>query len=145
MTAYIALLRKQPGSDYGVDFPDFPGCITAGRTLEEARRMAGEALAFHVDGMREDDEPIPPPSSMDAIMADPLSRDAIAFLVDLPEKSRRAVRINVSLPEDIVQSIDRVSANRSRIGDGCYIRVCDLNRQRNQNDKNPSLRADNVP
>ncbi|MGA9011239.1 MAG: type II toxin-antitoxin system HicB family antitoxin [Acetobacteraceae bacterium] len=114
MTAYIALLRKQPGSDYGVDFPDFPGCITAGRTLEEARRMAGEALAFHVDGMREDDEPIPPPSSMDAIMADPLSRDAIAFLVDLPEKSRRAVRINVSLPEDIVQSIDRVSANRSR-------------------------------
>jgi predicted RNase H-like HicB family nuclease len=114
MTAYIALLRKQPGSDYGVDFPDFPGCITAGRTLEEARRMAGEALAFHVDGMREDDEPIPPPSSMDAIMADQLSRDAIAFLVDLPEKSRRAVRINVSLPEDIVQSIDRVSANRSR-------------------------------
>ncbi|HEY6440447.1 MAG TPA: type II toxin-antitoxin system HicB family antitoxin [Acetobacteraceae bacterium] len=114
MTAYIALLRKQSGSDYGVDFPDFPGCITAGRTLEEARRMAGEALAFHVDGMREDDEPIPPPSSMDAIMADPLSRDAIAFLVDLPEKSRRAVRINVSLPEDIVQSIDRVSANRSR-------------------------------
>jgi predicted RNase H-like HicB family nuclease len=114
MTAYIALLRKQPGSDYGVDFPDFPGCITAGRTLEEARRMAGEALAFHVDGMREDDEPIPPPSSMDAIMANPLSRDAIAFLVDLPEKSRRAVRINVSLPEDIVQSIDRVSANRSR-------------------------------
>ena len=76
--------------------------------------MAGEALAFHVDGMREDDEPIPPPSSMDAIMADPLIRDAIAFLVDLPEKSRRAVRINVSLPEDIVQSIDRVSANRSR-------------------------------
>ena len=114
MTAYIALLRKQPGSDYGVDFPDFPGCITAGRTLEEARRMAGEALAFHVDGMREDDEPIPPPSLMDAIMADPLSRDAIAFLVDLPEKSRRAVRINVGLPEDIVQSIDRVSANRSR-------------------------------
>jgi predicted RNase H-like HicB family nuclease len=114
MTAYIALLRKQSGSDYGVDFPDFPGCITAGRTLEEARRMAGEALAFHVDGMREDDEPIPPPSSMDAIMANPLSRDAIAFLVDLPEKSRRAVRINVSLPEDIVQSIDRVSANRSR-------------------------------
>jgi|ERR1700722_2723391 predicted RNase H-like HicB family nuclease len=114
MTAYIALLRKQSGSDYGVDFPDFPGCITAGRTLEEARRMAGEALAFHVDGMREDDEPIPPPSSMDAIMADPLIRDAIAFLVDLPEKSRRAVRINVSLPEDIVQSIDRVSANRSR-------------------------------
>jgi len=69
MTSYIALLRKQPRSDYGVDFPDFPGCITAGRSLEEARRMAAEALAFHVDGMREDAQPVPPPSSMDTIMA----------------------------------------------------------------------------
>jgi len=114
MTAYIALLRKQPRSDYGVDLPDFPGCVTAGRTLEEARRMAAEALSLHVDGMREDGEPIPPPSPMDAIMADPHNRDAIGFLVDLPPKSRRAVRINVSLPEDVVQSIDRIAANRSR-------------------------------
>jgi predicted RNase H-like HicB family nuclease len=114
MTSYIALLRKDPRSDYGVDFPDFPGCITAGRTLEEARRMAAEALAFHVDGMREDGDPVPPPSPMDAIMANPHNRNAIAFLVDLPAKSRRAVRINVSLPEDVVQSIDRVAANRSR-------------------------------
>ena len=114
MTAYIALLRKQPRSDYGVDFPDFPGCITAGRTLDEARRMASEALLFHVDGMREDGTSIPLPSSVDEIMTDPRNRDAVAFLVDLPERSRRAVRINVSLPEDIVQSIDRVAANRSR-------------------------------
>ena len=114
MAAYIALLRKDPRSDYGVDFPDFPGCVTAGRTLEEARRMAGEALAFHVDGMRQDGEAVPPPSSMDTIMADRHNRGAVAFLVDLPAKSRRAVRINVSLPEDVVQSIDRISANRSR-------------------------------
>jgi predicted RNase H-like HicB family nuclease len=114
MTSYIALLRKDPRSDYGVDFPDFPGCITAGRTLEEARRMAAEALAFHVDGMREDGDAIPPPSPMDAIMVDQHNRDAIAFLVDLPVKSRRAVRINIGLPEDVVQSIDRVAANRSR-------------------------------
>jgi predicted RNase H-like HicB family nuclease len=114
MASYIALLRKDSRSDYGVDFPDFPGCITAGRTLEEARRLAAEALAFHVDGMREDGDAIPPPSPMDAIMADQHNRDAIAFLVDLPAKSRRAVRINISLPEDVVQSIDRVAANRSR-------------------------------
>ena len=41
MASYVALIRKDPASDYGVDFPDFPGCVTAGRTLEEARRMAG--------------------------------------------------------------------------------------------------------
>ena len=111
MAGYIALLRKDPRSDYGVDFP---GCITAGRTLEEARRLAEEALAFHVGGMRQDGEAIPPPSSMDAIMADRHNRNAVAFLVDLPNPSPRAIRINVSLPEDVIQSIDRVSANRSR-------------------------------
>lgn len=114
MTAYIALLRKDPRSEYGVDFPDFPGCITAGRTLEEARRMAAEALAFYVDGMRHDGERIPRPASMDAIMADRHNRNTVAFLVDLPAQSRRAIRINVSLPEDVVQSIDRVATNRSR-------------------------------
>ena len=47
-------------------------------------------------------------------MADSHNRDAIAFLVDLPADAPRAVRINVSLPKDVVQSIDRVAANRSR-------------------------------
>ena len=74
--------------------------------------MASEALRFHADGMREDGESIPPPSSVDAIMADPQHRDAIAILVDLPERSRRVARINVSLPEDIIQSIDRVAGRR---------------------------------
>ena len=114
MTAYIAFLRKDPKSDYGVEFPDFPGCITAGRSLEEARRMATEALAFHIEGLRQDGQPIPPPSPMDAVMTDRHNRTAVAFLVDVPAESRRAVRINVSLPEDVVQSIDRVAANRSR-------------------------------
>jgi predicted RNase H-like HicB family nuclease len=40
LTTYIALLRKDPDSDFSVDFPDFPGCITAGSTLEETRLMA---------------------------------------------------------------------------------------------------------
>lgn len=36
MTVYIALLRKDRTSDYGVDFPGFPWCVTAGSTVEEA-------------------------------------------------------------------------------------------------------------
>jgi predicted RNase H-like HicB family nuclease len=48
--SYIALLRKENGSDYGVEFPDFPGCVSAGRTLEEARRAAHEALELHLEG-----------------------------------------------------------------------------------------------
>ncbi len=48
MTVWIALLCKDATSDFSVDFPDFPGCVTAGKTLEEARHFAAEALALHV-------------------------------------------------------------------------------------------------
>lgn len=114
MTAYIALLRKDQRSDYGVDFPDFPGCVTAGTTLEEARRMAAEALEFHIQGMSEDGEAIPEPSLLDAVMADPHNRDAVAFLVDIPTRPAKAMRVNVMLPEDLVEAIDRAATNRSR-------------------------------
>lgn len=114
MNAYIALLRKEATSDYGVDFPDFPGCVTAGKTLEEARRMATEALALHIEGMLEDREPIPEPSTLDVIMDDPGNREAVAFLVETANRRVKAIRINVMLPEDLVQAIDRVTRNRSR-------------------------------
>jgi predicted RNase H-like HicB family nuclease len=114
MTTYIALIRKDSDSDFGVDFPDFPGCVTAGKTLEDARRMADEAIGLHVKGMIEDHEPIPEPSTLDAIMADPDNRSAVAFLVEVASKPARSIRVNVMLPEDLLQEIDRAAPNRSR-------------------------------
>ena len=76
--------------------------------------MAAEALEFHIAGMTEDHDPIPEPSALDSIMADPHNRDAIAFLVDVGTRSAKSVRINVMLPEDLVAAIDRVAPNRSR-------------------------------
>ncbi len=49
---YVALIHKEPGSNCGVSFPDFPGCISAGATLEEAEAMAKKALALHIKGLR---------------------------------------------------------------------------------------------
>ena len=114
MAIYIALLRKDPGSDFGVDFPDFPGCITAGSTLDEASRMAIEALRGHIALMVEDGEAIPEPSDLDTIMADADNREAIPFLVEAPVERSKPVRVNVMLPQDLVRQIDRVSKNRSR-------------------------------
>ncbi len=114
MASYIAILRKDPDSDYGVDFPDFPGCITVGTTLDEARVMAAEALDFHVDGMIENGDAIPEPSSLEAVMSDPDHRDGVAILVDLPRKPNPSTRINVMLPQDIIEAIDGVTNNRSR-------------------------------
>jgi predicted RNase H-like HicB family nuclease len=103
---YIAYLHKDKNSDYGVSFPDFPGCITAGSTLEEARAMAAEALAFHVAGMRADGEPVPEPSTLDDLRGDPAMKGAVAFLTELREPEK-VVRINITARESQIAEIDR--------------------------------------
>jgi predicted RNase H-like HicB family nuclease len=74
-------LHKDRKSDFGVSFPDFPGCITAGKTIEQARRLAAEALTLHIAGLIEDGEKIPAPSTLDFLAKDPALRGAVAFLV----------------------------------------------------------------
>ena len=107
MRSYIALIHKDPRSEFGVSFPDFPGCISAGARLDEARTNAEEALAFHVEGMAEDGDAIPEPSSLEQIMADPENRDAVAVLIPLREQAARTVRVNITLPEATLAEIDR--------------------------------------
>ena len=106
MRPYIALIHKDQGSDFGVSFPDLPGCVTAGKTLDDARELALEALVLHLEGMSEDGEAIPEPSSLEAIMSIRENREAVAYLVDVPKISSRAVRINVTLPADVLDEID---------------------------------------
>lgn len=86
MSTYIGIIHKDNESDYGVSFPDFPGCITAGYTIEEAKTMAYEALLFHIEGMLEDGERLPLPSSPDEIVKNKAFTDGIAFLlVSIPD------------------------------------------------------------
>jgi predicted RNase H-like HicB family nuclease len=114
MTSYVALLRKDEGSDFGVEFPDFPGCVTAGRSLDEARKMASEALELHIEGLQEDGEAIPEPYSLDSIMADPENAGAVVFLVDAATGPIKSMRVNVMLPVDLIKAIDKATGNRSR-------------------------------
>jgi predicted RNase H-like HicB family nuclease len=110
MRQYIALIHKDPDSDYGVSFPDLPGCVTAGLDLDDARSMAEEALALHLAGMVEDEEPTPEPSSLEAVMADRENRDAVAILVKAPPATAKAVRVNMTMPENELDEIDRFAA-----------------------------------
>jgi predicted RNase H-like HicB family nuclease len=103
---YIAYLHKDKKSDYGVSFPDFPGCMTAGSSLEEARTLAAQALSFHVAGMREDGETIPKPSTLDDLRTDPAMKGAVAFLTELREPER-TVRINITARQSQIAEIDR--------------------------------------
>ena len=68
---YVAFIHGDGEAGFGISFPDFPGCVSVGESQEDAIRRGAEALAFHVDGMVEDGEPIPPTRSVQAIKADP--------------------------------------------------------------------------
>ena len=107
MPSFIGLIHKDADSDFGVSFPDFPGAITAGKTLDEARAMAEEALTLHVEGLTEDGEVLPEPSTLEEVMSDPDNRSGVAILVSVKTEQPRAVRVNVTLPEDVLEQIDR--------------------------------------
>lgn len=111
MALYIALVRKDADSDYGVEFPDFPGCVTASPSLEDVPHLAEEVLRFHVEGLTEDHEPLPKPSSVSQVMADPRNREALALFVEL-EKPPGDVQVDVTLPEEMVQKIDAQATAR---------------------------------
>ncbi len=106
MRPYIALIHKDADSDYGVSFPDLPGCVTAGATLDEARTLAAEALALHLEGLADDGEAIPEPSALEGIMSERENRNAVAFLVDAPKAVAKAVRINITSRPDVLNQID---------------------------------------
>jgi len=106
---YIAYLHKDGKSDFGVSFPDFPGCVTAGKSLDEARRRAPEALAFHIAGMIEDGEKIPKPSRIDDLAEDPDRKNAVAFLVSTDFQKAKTVRVNVTARENQIELIDRLA------------------------------------
>ena len=113
MANYIAIVHKETKSDFGVSFPDFPGCITAGKNIDDAKDMAQEALTLHIQGMLEDGEQLPVPSKLEDIISDPNYANAIAYLVvSVPDAKPRTVRVNVTVPEMTLKQIDVAAKKR---------------------------------
>jgi predicted RNase H-like HicB family nuclease len=85
MKNYFALVDKDPGSAFGIRFPDIPGCFSAADAAEDIVPNAVEALQLWAE-----DTAIPDPSSHETIVALPDIRNALAegaFLVSAPLKS----------------------------------------------------------
>ena len=59
-----AVVIEWADGNFSAYVPDLPGCVSTGGTADEARSNIGEAIAFHLDGLREDGLPVPPPSSV---------------------------------------------------------------------------------
>ena len=59
---YVVIFEKGKNS-YGASVPDLPGCIAVAETLKEVQELIAEAIEFHIEGLREDGEVVPQPSS----------------------------------------------------------------------------------
>lgn len=59
-----AIVVEKTNHNYSAYVPDLPGCVATGFTLEETEREIREAIEFHIEGMIEDDQPVPPPTSI---------------------------------------------------------------------------------
>jgi predicted RNase H-like HicB family nuclease len=58
-----AVVIENAGSNFSAYVPDLPGCIATGETVEATEQAIREAILFHLEGLRDDGSPIPPPSS----------------------------------------------------------------------------------
>ena len=57
-----AIVIENAGSNYAAFVPDLPGCVATGATVDDVRANIRGAISLHLDGLREDGEPIPEPS-----------------------------------------------------------------------------------
>ena len=113
MANYIAIVHKGAKTDFGISFPDFPGCITGGQSVDEAKDFAQEALGLHIQGIIEDGDQLPTPSKLEDIMADTDYGDAVAYLVvAVPDAKPRTVRVNITVPEMTLKQIDAAAKKR---------------------------------
>ncbi|MGE0109228.1 MAG: type II toxin-antitoxin system HicB family antitoxin [Bdellovibrionales bacterium] len=107
---YVALIHKEESTSYGIMFPDFPGCISVGDTPEEAFDNGREALALHVEGMKQDGQTIPMPRSLESIQQEDKDwvdfNGAIVALVPLIISKNQTIRVNINIDTNLLAATD---------------------------------------
>ena len=108
---YPAVLERGPKGTFGAWFPDFLGCVAAGRSQEDTIERAERALAQAVDGWTEQGKPLPEPTPIERIVT-PKGSNVVAYFfvgVDPPDPSER---VNVYLPKSLIARADKCAAER---------------------------------
>lgn len=111
-TALYPAIIERAGDGFSVFFPDLPGCVSAGATIEEAAINAEEALCGHLIVSAQHDDEIADPTPLDKIERDP-DVDEVGRILVRAERPGKAVRLNITMDEGLVAAIDRVAGNRS--------------------------------
>jgi predicted RNase H-like HicB family nuclease len=109
---YQAIMAGLGTDQIDVAFPDFPGCVTVAGTLEEAHGRAAEALSFHIQSMVEDGDPIPAGGDEAALLEmvreyEEEGHRVVLASVDVDIPTGKARRVNVTLPEYVLEAVDR--------------------------------------
>lgn len=109
--SYIALVHKvhKKSATYGVMFPDFPGCVFAGKNLDEAIKNAREGLIFHMEGMLDAGEVLPEPSSLEVISKTIKDDAVMPCLVCVVPPTGNLKRINISIDSGLLVEIDHAA------------------------------------
>ncbi|WP_420607920.1 type II toxin-antitoxin system HicB family antitoxin [Novosphingopyxis sp.] len=120
---YYGAISKGEGS-YGIVFPDFWGCVSAGDSYDEVIAMGHEALQFHIEGMLDDEDPIPVPSqvTLDSVAAELADPDemkeagerwiaVVPILVIVPEKNEPRP---IVMDADLLRSVYSAEPNARR-------------------------------
>ena len=106
---YPAVLERGRKGAFGAWFPDFLGCVAAGRSQEDTIERAERALAQAVDGWTEQGKPLPEPTPIERIEL-PKGSDVVAYFivgVDPPDPSER---VNIYLPKSLLVRADKRAA-----------------------------------
>jgi predicted RNase H-like HicB family nuclease len=110
-TYWAEVCKDEGNPNLGIVFPDFPGCVSCGETMEEVLWMAQEALQGHIRCMEQDNEEIPEPSDYENAVKKS-EDDAWMFIpVTVEVQSPKRIKINISLPEDILYKVDSQAKN----------------------------------
>jgi len=122
---YPIVIHKDLKSDYGVTVPDLPGCFSAGSSLDEAIAMAQEAIELHLEGMIEEGLPVPHPGKIERYRQHPDYAGGTWAVVGIdPSTLRvRAKRINITMPERVLDAVDRFAEQRGESRSGLLVRA----------------------
>ena len=107
---YVAVIDKDPGSAYGVRFPEVPGCYSAADSFDEIVPNAIEALSLFF----EDGEPVPP-LGIEAVreqVAGSIAEGAVLMMIPYVRDRKRVVRVNLSLEKGFLDTLDEVARMR---------------------------------
>ena len=107
---YVAVIDKDPGSAYGIRFPEAPGCHSAADSFDDIVPNAIEALSLFF----EDGEPVPP-RGIEAVreqVADSIAEGAVLMMIPYVQDRKRVVRVNLSLEKGFLDTLDEAARLR---------------------------------